>query len=53
MVSVDFSTALSLGHVWPALLVVGIPLAAAAITEWRLEAGEGPIRLREIVACGR
>jgi arsenite transporter len=40
------TAALSPGVIWPALVVVALPLGAAAVTEWRLESHPSPTRFR-------
>lgn len=50
MAGSDLSAAMNIGHVWPAFLVVLIPLGVAAITEWRLEQGSGLARFRDTAA---
>jgi ACR3 family arsenite efflux pump ArsB len=50
MLGADLSSALALGDVWPALLVVLIPLVAAALSERWIEARAERVVVRERLA---
>ncbi|MBG6469440.1 arsenic resistance protein [Pseudomonas aeruginosa] len=52
MLGADLSSALSFGDVWPALLVVIIPLVAAALSERWIEARAERAAVRERLAWG-